>query len=154
MMLFVKNRNGVILLKGVFNFRSIRSKMLVGFILVLLLVVFLGSYVYYVLNNNNDVAEQIKETELPLLIADEKLALTMLDRVSSARAYILSGDEVYKDIFIAAEEESEIYEEFILEKAYTEDMAQLIEDTDEWEQYIYSDVFKPFEAGDTDIASE
>ena len=85
-------------MKKRFNFKSIKTKMLFGFSVVILLVILFGIYNYSVIKTNNEDTKNIVEKELPLLIANEQFALTMANRIAAVHGYVLYGDD-YKDRF-------------------------------------------------------
>ena len=86
---------------NLFNFKSIKTKMILGFSVIILLVLALASYSTYSLNKMNDGTKDIVKTELPLLIADEKIAFNTAQRLAVVHAYVLYGDKQYKDLFMA-----------------------------------------------------
>lgn len=135
-----------------FTFRSVRSKMLFGFSLVLLLVLALSLYIFNVLKNSNETVDDILHTELPLLIADEQLATNMYNRIGLARAFVLSGDKKYKALFDTATEESITIQNLALELNPSDELQELLENTIAWREYIEDDVFAEYEKGNTDQA--
>lgn len=139
-------------MKRLFNFRSIRSKMIFGFSMVLLLVVFLAVYNFTVLNNINKTTEETLNTELPVLIADEKLVASMFERMASARGYVLSGDSFHKDSFNEATEVSMSYQETAQNIVASEELDELIQKTAEWRDTIIEDVFNEYDSGNEDLA--
>src|SRR5690625_2947044 len=141
-------------MKKIFNFRSIRSKMIVGFSMVLLLVVFLGVYNYIVLNNINKTTEEILNVELPVLIADEELVIDMYDRMGSARGYILSGDSFYIDNFNNATEASLENHEIVRNIAPSKEFDELVQRTVDWREDILENVFNEYDSGNEDLAFE
>src|SRR5699024_2877534 len=93
-------------LKKFMNFKTIRTKMILGFTLVLLLIAAMIIYNFTVLNNVNQTTEDVLEEDLPLLIADEQLLSDIYNQAGLARGYILKGDSKYKDLFHEARESS------------------------------------------------
>lgn len=134
-----------------FNFKSIKSKLLAAFSLVIVLVLLLGIYNISVVLKGNRDAEQIVEEELPLLIANEQMALTMANRISTARGYVLFGGD-YKDRFNAYTEQGKAYEAVIREIRDTEEFDQLIKETIAWRTMIDKDVFQEYDKGNKEVA--
>ena len=91
---------------NLFNFKSIKTKIILGFSVIILLVLALASYSTYSLNKMNYGTKDIVKTELPLLIADEKIAFNTAQRLVAVHAYVLYGDKQYKDLFMENTEES------------------------------------------------
>lgn len=141
-------------MKGLFTFKSIRTKMLFGFSLVLLLVVILVGYNYIVMKNINNNTDDVTNRELPILIADEQLGMAMYSKVGAARGYILSGDPSYKEIFEEDMELMKQHEETILTIEGTDKFKQLMADAQEWHDYIVSDVFAEYDKGNEKQALE
>lgn len=139
-------------MKKSLNFRSIRTKMLFGFSIILILVLSLGGYIFTILNNGNKTVENILNEELPMLIADEKIVITMYDRIGAARGYIISGDENYKELFHAATEEAQKYQEEIQAISPSAELEELISNTAEWRTYILEEVFEEYDAGNEETA--
>ena len=92
-----------------FNFKSIKTKLLSAFSLVIILVILLGIYNFSVIMKSNQEAKNVVEKELPLLIANQQMELTMANRISTARGYVLFGGD-YKDRFNAYTEQGKEYE--------------------------------------------
>src|SRR5690554_5521634 len=130
-----------------FNFKSIRMKIMLGFSLVILLVIALGVTSTLSINNMNSHTRDIINEELPLLVASEKIALNTSQRLAQARAYVLYGDKDYKDEFMRYTEEGADLQDKILELYPTEEMKQLIFRTIEWREIIINDVFYEYDKG-------
>jgi len=109
------------------NFKSIRAKMIFGFSTVVVLVVLLGAFIFYSLNNSNKLTEEILEIELPLLIADEQLAIDMAHRIATSRGFIITGDSSYKDLFNQYTENSKIYQESVIKLGTSQEFKDLID---------------------------
>ncbi|TKH04351.1 hypothetical protein FC682_14325 [Peribacillus simplex] len=80
--------------------KSIKAKVLVAFSLIISLCVILGAFNIYSSNKALVYSQDTIEKELPLLIQDEKLLYNLAQRTAYARAYILYGDESYKEGFL------------------------------------------------------
>ena len=89
-------------------------KILFGFSLVILLIVLFGVYNYSVIKKSNEEAKNIVEKELPLLIANQQMAKTMSNRISTARGYVLYGGD-FKDRFNEYTEEGKRNEAIVRE---------------------------------------
>lgn len=133
-------------------FKSIRTKMLLSFSIIVILIILLGTYVFNTLSSNNSMTEQILEKELPLLIADEQLAIRMSNRVATSRGYIITGETSFKDMFFEHTEESEEIQNQIMEIGTSEEFNDLITRTVEWRNFTKTEVFEEFEAGNEDTA--
>ncbi len=127
--------------------------MLFGFSLVILLVVLFGAYNYSVIHKSNEEAKSIVEKELPLLIANEQMANTMANRISTARGYVLYGGD-YKDRFNEYTEKGKQNEAIVREIGASEEFDQLIKKTVEWRQFVSKEVFEEYEKGNVELARQ
>ncbi len=133
------------------NFKSIKSKLLFAFSIVIILVILLGIYNISVIMKSNKEARNIVEKELPVLIANEQLALSMANRISTARGYVLFGGD-FRDRFDAYTEQGKQNEAVIREIEVTEEFDQLIEQTIAWRKLIATDVFDEYDKGNKEVA--
>ena len=134
-----------------FNFKSIKSKLLFAFSLVILLVILLGVYNISVIMKSNKEARNILEKELPLLIANEQMALSMANRISTARGYVLFGGD-FRDRFNEYTEQGTHYGDIVRDIRATEEFNQLIEQTIAWRTMIVTDVFDEYDKGNKEVA--
>src|SRR5699024_3736135 len=118
------------------NFKTIRTKMILGFTLVLLLIAAMIIYNFTVLNNVNQTTEDVLEEDLPLLIADEQLLSDIYNQAGLARGYILNGDSKYKDLFHEARESSIENQKKIQALSTSSGIEELLQDTAEWQEVI------------------
>jgi len=123
-----------------------------GFSAVVVLIVLLGAYIFYTLNSSNQLTEDILEIELPLLIADEQLAIDMANRIATSRGYILTGESSYKDLFNQYTQNSEINQESVIKIGTSQEFKDLIEKTVEWREFIDEEVFTEYENGNEELA--
>lgn len=141
-------------LKTLFNFKSIRIKVLFGFLLVLLFVIALGVTSTLSVNNINNNTKQIVNEDLPVLIALDNSALNTVQRLASARAYVLYGDTFYKDEFMRYTEEAKELQEQIQNDIDSEEFRQQIFRSVEWREIIIGEVFYEYDRGNTDVAQQ
>ncbi|MBU8881357.1 HAMP domain-containing protein [Bacillus sp. FJAT-29790] len=134
------------------NFKSIKTKMLFGFSIVILLVVIFGVYNYFVIKKSNEEARNIVEKELPLLIANEEMARTMSNRASTARGYVLYGGD-YKERFNNHTEEGKQIEETVRKIGASEEFSKLVDRTVEWRKQVTEQVFNEVEKGNKELAT-
>lgn len=140
-------------MKKGYTFKSIRMKILFGFSLVILLIVLYGVYNYSVIVKSNEEARNIVEKQLPVMIANQEMATTIANRISTARGYVLFGGD-YKDRFNDYTEEGKQLEATIREIGASEEFDALIQKTVDWRTYVASDVFEEYEKGNIELARE
>lgn len=136
------------------KFKSIRSKMMAGFSIVLLLLVVLALVTLTVLKNGNTSIDGILEKELPLLIADEQLVASMYDGMGAARGYVLTGNPFYKELFENGKQKMLANQEFVATFNSDVEFQQLIEETAEWHNFIEEEVFSEYDKGDVELARD
>ncbi|MDV6378276.1 methyl-accepting chemotaxis protein [Sporosarcina sp. GW1-11] len=134
------------------RFKSIRSKLLTGFSVVLLLIILLGAFIFTTLQNSNEATEGILEKELPLLIADEQLSFHMANLIATSRGFILTGEESYRELFNQHIEDSEKHQATIKRIGTTQESLHLIKRTVQWREYITENVFAEYERGNEEVA--
>ena len=134
------------------NFKTIRTKMILGFTLVLLLIAAMIIYNFTVLNNVNQTTEDVLEEDLPLLIADEQLLSDIYNQAGLARGYILNGDSKYKDLFHEARESSIENQKKIQALSTSSGIEELLQDTAEWQEVIQVEVFDEYDKGNENQA--
>ncbi|MFJ7928776.1 hypothetical protein [Peribacillus sp. NPDC096448] len=125
--------------------KSIKAKVLVAFSLIISLCVILGAFNIYSSNKSLVYSRGIIERELPLLIQDEKLLYNLAQRTAFARAYILYGDESYKERFLQYTEESQVIQEELLALSDSDKAKGLIEKSVDWRTMIVERVFTQYE---------
>ena len=135
------------------NLKSIKMKILLGFSLVILLMVLFTAYIYISISKSNEQARIIAQEELPILIANEQMARTMANRISTARGYVLYGGD-YKDRFNAYTEEGKRHEATVREIGASEEFDSLIKRTVAWRQYVAAEVFDVYDSGNAELARE
>lgn len=139
-------------MKNLLSMNSVKKKMLVGFSVVIFMVLILGAFNYYSINKINNETTNIVDKQVPLLIANEKLASNIAKRISSARGYALFGDEDYKEQFNTYTEESVQLQADLLELTNSEAEEQLINQSIDWRNAVINSVFEPLDNGYEDVA--
>lgn len=134
--------------------KSIKAKVLVAFSLIISLCVILGAFNIYSSNKSLVYSQDIIERELPLLIQDEKLLYNLAQRTAFVRAYILYGDESYKERFFQYTEESQVIQEELLALSDSDKAKELIEKSVDWRTMIVERVFIQYEKGNEERAKE
>src|SRR5690625_1924132 len=139
-------------MKKLLQFRSIRSKMLFGFSLVLGLVIILGIYNYFAVNKVNNDTEHLATEQVPLLTANEKLAFNAAQRLATIRGYLLYDEDEFLESFNEYTDDSQRYQERILELTDDEVAVDLVDKSIEWRTFIEEEVIPEHEMGNHEIA--
>src|SRR5690625_1714843 len=136
----------------IFNFKRIKSKMLLGFSLVIILVILLGLYNFLNTSDSNARTEEMVEEQLELLKLQEKITYNMSAQLAETRGYLLFGDRQFLENFHTLTEESEAHQKAIFELSDSEELKKLYNDTKEWRDLIETEVFNEYEKGNEDLA--
>ncbi|WP_280771903.1 methyl-accepting chemotaxis protein [Salipaludibacillus daqingensis] len=132
---------------------SIRAKILLGFGVVLVIIVAMSGYSLYNLYTVNNHVDDIVSDNLPRVATSDEMAYNMADRMATIRAYILSGEEEYREHFIDMAAESEELGDLLLNYSNRDvDVAHLIEQSDRWNRLTIDRVFPMFEEHGLDTA--
>ncbi|MFC2947690.1 methyl-accepting chemotaxis protein [Virgibacillus sediminis] len=135
------------------NFKSIKTKLLAGFLSITALVLLLGIFHAVTTSNTNKEMREIMDYQLELLITDEQLAINMAERTSMLRGYLLYGDEQHRQAFNDTLEESIALENKVLELSDSEKVERLIERKVQWGT-LTDEVFAEYDAGNTEEAMQ
>src|SRR5690625_3435079 len=139
-------------MKKIFQFKSVRLKMLFGFSLVLVLVVGLGIYNFLSASKVNDDTTYLAKEQITVLVASEKLAFNAAQRVATIRGYVLFGGQEYIDLFHEYTEESQQYHDLILEITNSEEAEELVNKSIDWGYFITEHVINKYENGYNEVA--
>ncbi|TSB45002.1 methyl-accepting chemotaxis protein [Alkalicoccobacillus porphyridii] len=133
--------------------KSVRGKLLRIFSIIIIL--FLGFSIYSVgtLYVSNDRMDQMQTTEFPLLLAKERMAYNITDRLAASRGYVLFGEGDYLEQFnILTEEAYALEEELLALSGNNEELIDSLEYTKAWEGVLTNEVFPMFQNGSVDLA--
>ncbi|MRH42112.1 HAMP domain-containing protein [Aquibacillus halophilus] len=130
------------------KFKTIRTKVLFGFSIIVALTVAFGVFNYITSSNINKETEDIVDEQLAVLLANQTLAINIVDQVSLARAYILYGDSYYKEKFFEYQEESDRVEKQALTLNDSPKQKELAVLREKWIIAMEDKVFRIFDSGD------
>lgn len=118
------------------NFKSIKTKILSSFGLVIILVFSMGVINYISFDNINDDMREIVGKQLPLLVLDEDLTYNMSQSVGLVYDYILNGDSTVKENLNENFNEFNRIEEEMLEISDLALLTELFAKQSQWETQI------------------
>ena len=128
-------------MKGIFQFKTLKARILSAFLLLLVLVVCFTAYSYISNNKMEKQAEGLVKEDLQVLTASKNLAMSMSVRLSAALSYVVSGDEKYIEMFNEyrkiAEENNSIVEKY----ENTPERDALVEMARTWSNRVNTEVF-------------
>lgn len=139
-------------MKGIFQFKTLKARILGAF---LLLLVFVFCFITYTYLSNTQMEKQAKglvNEDLIVMTASKNLAMSMSVRLSSALSYVVSGDEKYIETFNQyrqiAEESNSIVEKF----ENTPEREKLVAMAREWSNRVNTQVFDVYKRGNKELA--
>ncbi|MGM9943426.1 MAG: methyl-accepting chemotaxis protein [Lysinibacillus sp.] len=134
------------------NFKSLRTRILSAFIVLLVLLGIFAGYNYYSNYQMEKQAQELVEEDLVVLNASQNLATSSSVRLSAALSYVVTGDESYIDVFNQyrqlAEENNAIIEQY----DQSAERQKLVETARAWSNGVENDVFAVYQNGDKDQA--
>lgn len=140
-------------IKSVINGWSLKTKLIIGFLLVIIMVNFTTGYSYLALESINEKVEKTLDEQLNLLILNEKNAGNMAERTSLLYGYLLSDDEKYRTEFEDGVEESISLETQLLKITKSDKVKELLDKKVEWGT-LSDQVFKEIDNNNKEKAIE
>ncbi|SFE79125.1 Hypothetical protein TPAS_2531 [Trichococcus pasteurii] len=134
------------------NFKSIRIKLLAGYFTIIALIAILGVNSYVTTKEINDNTKDIIEKDIIVLESGEEFKFLISQRIAVARAYLMTGDVAFKDMFTQFTEESDVIKAEILAIDNSKKTAALFEANDEWAEVMESGVLASYQAGNAEEA--
>lgn len=137
---------------GFFNkMKTIRMKIILGFIITILITWIYSATNYYQTKNTNTNTEQLIE-QLDILTLSYELSKSIDTQISDARGYILTGNSQYKDSFNATTEETNNIVKQLETHPQFEDLELVLLVTNNWRSQMTNDIFSLYDAGQRDTA--
>src|SRR5699024_9709111 len=109
-------------------------------------------YNFTVLKNVNKTTQSVLDKELPALILDEQLVSSMYNRMGNVRAFVLTGNKEYENLFHEESDEVHKRQEDLINIVQTTETEELIDQTMEWEEFLVEEVFNEYNKGNEDEA--
>ena len=141
-------------MKKYFNFRKLKTKVLIGFAAVLVLNLMLSIYSITSINKINSGLKDLGNQKLPLLVNDEKMSFNIAERIALVRGYLLTGEQDYKDKFETYSIEAEEIAANLERMSTSAETNALLEKNKQWSEIITNEVFATYDAGEHKKASE
>jgi len=135
-----------------FKFDSIRKKILVSFALVVMFTAIYGILSYLINASLMNSSKEIIDEKLVILNAENALAESINVRASAARAYVLKGDESYKELFYEYSGQADESIEIIKNTEHFTLVQNAIFTAANWNKFIEEQVFAVYDAGNIEDA--
>src|SRR5699024_12131680 len=129
------------------QFKKIRTKILMSFLIIVLFMVSLSIYSNFAMNQSNTNAEEIADEQLPLLIAEDNLNVVVSNLIATARGYLLSeGDYAERfDMHVGEFEEFSSDALELISGKEEEELQTLVQTNREWIRGIEQNVLDVYD---------
>lgn len=134
------------------KFISIRTKILIGFGIIALLITILNVIIIMQQQKILEDTKLMVEHDLILYSTDQELSENFSSLLASARGYIISGDEVEKETFIQYKDKAAQMQKNLISASASKDEIGLLEDVQDWTSKAESDVFALYDDGKEEAA--
>nr|WP_321293029.1 methyl-accepting chemotaxis protein [uncultured Trichococcus sp.] len=134
------------------NFKSIRVKLLAGYFTIIALIAILGVNSYVTTKEINDNTKDIIEKDIIVLESGEEFKFLISQRIAVARAYLMTGDVAFKDMFTQFTQESDIAKAEILSVDNSKELTAFFEANDQWAELMEAEVLTAYQTGNTEEA--
>lgn len=131
--------------------KTIRMKIIIGFIITILITWIYSATNYYQTKNANINTEQLIE-QLDILTLTYELSKSIDAQIADARGYILTGNSQYKDSFNATTEQANAIVEQLESHPQFKDLELALLVANNWRSQITNDIFTLYDAGQKDTA--
>ncbi|MFJ7669292.1 methyl-accepting chemotaxis protein [Lysinibacillus sp. NPDC097195] len=141
-------------MNGLFQFKTIKARILTTFIILLVLFVCFTTYTYFSNTNMEKQAKGLVKEDLVVLEASKDLSMSISVRLSAALNYVVTGDETYIDTFNKYRQLAEDSNQIVEQYEKTAEREKLVEVAREWSNRVNSEVFEVYKRGDKQLALE
>ena len=144
--------NGVIFMKNLFKFKSIKTKLMSVFLLITILVFGFGFYLINSISKMEDHTRELSAEDIPLMASDFSLLGILTQQQSELRGFLLTGEEKYKQIYFGLKEPSLAIQKDLLEKSEDPAIKEVSEQTATIYKIVEEKYFPAYEEGNVDEA--
>lgn len=138
--------------KSWIKFKSLQSRILFGFGIVLFLVIVLVTATSFSSQKIQEDTEAMVEYQVPLMIADERAAFSVTRRAYNVRSYLATGDAFFKSSVGDDTAAAIPYFERIVDMSSSDTAGDLVETHKEWSEALINDVITVYDNGDPEQA--
>ena len=131
--------------------KSVRTKILVGFGLIVLLVLAMVVLLFNSFKQIDTLTDDMIEQEVPLLIVDENMAKNVLEQVSMIRGFILLEQPQLKDELLETMEARQELTTDLLALTDSKEIEETLDIMEEWEGLLL-EAIQEKEAGNDAVA--
>ncbi|MFT9819474.1 methyl-accepting chemotaxis protein [Lysinibacillus sp. NPDC056185] len=139
-------------MNGIFQFKTLKARILSAFLLLLVLVACFNAYTYISNNKMEKQAESLVNLDLVDLNASEKLAMSMSVRLNAALIYVTTGNEKYIETFNKYRQIAEESIDLLNKHEKNPKREKLAAKGTEWSNRVNTEVFDVYKKGDKELA--
>lgn len=132
--------------------QGLKTKILLGYGAVLLLLIILGTSVLFNVTSLNRQIEKTIQDDVQALTYESELSYNIANRMALLRGFLLFGDERDKELFAEYTESSVDLEEKILQMDKSQELDRLLYASKNWGELIQERVFTAYDRGEEDLA--
>lgn len=134
-------------LGAIFNFKLVRTRILAVFSLLLIFVLCFTAYTAVKNQHIKHDVEHIANEDLKQLTYSQQLSVSIATREAAALHYLISGDDTYKETFLASQTEATQLAAQLNAIAASEKRQTLVDDAVKWNDIVTERVFPLYEKG-------
>ncbi len=127
--------------------KSIRSKILISLLFVISFVFIIIIYNYFSLKSMSNDTKEVSEQYLPQFVTNENLSSNIENQVRAINNLFLFNDNTYKDEYLQLKESGKTLQNNLMQLSNSEETTQLINEIEEWSQYIEDEVITYYDGG-------
>ena len=142
------------MLLNIINFKTLKGKIIFGFMLMTISIIIFSTINYFLTTNSNKATEEVVDVQLEILNTDQELVTAVLIQVAAARAYLLTENPTYIDMFNDYHNRAEQQVATIRSLVQSEEFEQNTERAANWTTYVKNEVFAVYNAGNKEQALE
>lgn len=135
-------------MKNFLKFKSVQTKIFIGFLVVLVVNAMMSSFHYFSTQQVNVQTNEVIENRLPLLVSSNKLLIEMNESLALIRGYFLYKDEDFKKNYYESLERANKMETEIESQSSSDKLQELFKIKHEWEGIIEIAI-KEFDSGNS-----
>lgn len=132
--------------------QGLKTKILLGYGAVLLLLIILGTSVLFNVTSLNRQIEKTIQDDVQALTYESELSNNIANRMALLRGFLLFGDERDKELFAEYTESSVDLEGKILQMDKSQELDRLLYASKNWGELIQERVFTAYDRGEEDLA--
>lgn len=132
--------------------KSVRSKLLLAFSAILILLSILSISTYLSLKKVDDSVKIIIQENVKVMKNSDLLSINVAQRIAAIRGYLLYEDSKYKSLFIQYSDETHKIQNEITALDDNQELQELMRKSDEWENIINQKVIPEYDKDNKKLA--